>query len=86
MITSTREVQQLQQLLRNVAEVDPCDQTANIASQLAVDLEMMILPFHRSDLTDSQIHVLEYAESKRLVYVLLPEARHAVNLELLTDA
>lgn len=69
--------QQIQQLLRNVAEVDPNDVIANRASQLAVDLE---LPQKINRLTETERTLIRYAQSKRNVYVLKPGARHAQNL------
>jgi hypothetical protein len=73
------EIQRIKQLLRNVAEVDPDDTVANRASQLSVDLETLDRINH---LTDSERELIQYANSKREQYVLLPEARHAVNLEV----
>ena len=69
--------QRVMQLLRNVAEVDPNDEIANRASQLAVDLE---LPERIKNLTEAEIMLIRYAHSKRDQYVLRPGARHAVNL------
>lgn len=68
---------QIMQYLRNVAEVDPNDIIANSASQLAAELE---LPKRFERLTDSDQQLIRYAISKRDVYVLLPNHRHAVNL------
>lgn len=76
--------QQTQQYLRNVAEVDPCDATANRASQLAVDLEQ---PSKIENLTEEELALIDYARSKRHEYVLLPNAKHATKIlgENLTD-
>lgn len=68
---------QIMQYLRNVAEVDPNDIIANSASQLAAELE---LPKRFERLTDSDRHLIEYAISKRDVYVLFPGDRHATDL------
>jgi len=73
------EIQKIKQLLRNVAEVDPDDTTANRASQLSVELEMLD-KIH--NLTEDEKSLIQYAYSKRDQYVLKPEARHAVNLEV----
>jgi hypothetical protein len=75
------EIQTIQQRLRNVAEVDPNDQISNSASQLAVDLEYVRVPFDYNSLAEHEQNLIQYAISKRDVYVLLPGNRHAVNLE-----
>ena len=75
------ELQQIQGYLRNVAEVDPDDVTANLASQTSVDLETVKLPFELDTLGQAQRDIIDYAISKREVYVLHPGARHAVNME-----
>lgn len=72
------QTQQIKQLLRNVAEVDPNDTIANRASQLAVDLE---LPTKVTELSEAELMLIRYAFSKRNTYILEPGARHAVNLE-----
>lgn len=77
-LTAT-QTQQIKQLLRNVAEVDPNDIIANTASQLAVDLE---LPTKINNLSELELHLIQYAFKKRNTYILEPGARHAVNLEL----
>ena len=77
-LTAT-QTQQIKQLLRNVAEVDPNDIIANTASQLAVDLE---LPAKINNLSELELHLIQYAFTKRNTYILEPGARHAVNLEL----
>ena len=79
---NARDVQKIQALLRNVAEVDPNDTIANRASQLAVDLELVKFPFAYDTLSEAERMLVQYAISKRDVYVLRPDARHAVNLEL----
>jgi len=71
-------IQRTMQLLRNVAEVDPNDVIANSASQLAVDLE---LPEKIKQLTEVEQQLVRYAYSKRKQYVLLPSARHAVDMQ-----
>ncbi len=78
---TARDIQKIQGFLRNVAEVDPNDTIANRASQLAVDLEHVKLPFAYDALNDAEKLLVQYAISKRDVYVLRPDARHAVNLE-----
>lgn len=75
------QIQTIQQRLRNVAEVDENDQIANSASQLAVDLEYVRVPFDYRTLNEVEQNLIQYAISKRDVYVLTPGNRHAVNLE-----
>lgn len=79
---NAQNVQRIQALLRNVAEVDPNDVIANRASQLAVELEYVRFPFAYESLSESERMLVQYAISKREVYVLRPDARHAVNLAL----
>lgn len=74
---TVREVQHIKQLLRNVAEVDPDDRIANCASQLAVDLETV---GKINNLTEIEQAMIRYAHSKRKVYVLVGDAKHAVNV------
>ena len=78
---NTQNLQTVMGYLRNVAEVDPDDELANRASQLAVDLERVRTPFDIHTLDQSEQAILHYAVAKRSVYVLRPGARHAVNLE-----
>lgn len=75
------EIQTIQQRLRNVAEVDENDRIANAASQLAVDLEYAKVPLDYRTLAEHEQNLIQYAISKRDVYVLLPGNRHAVNLQ-----
>lgn len=75
------QIQTIQQRLRNVAEVDENDQIANTASQLAVDLEYVRVPFDYRTLNEVEQNLIQYAIAKRDVYVLAAGARHAVNLE-----
>lgn len=75
------QIQTIQQRLRNVAEVDENDVIANSASQLAVDLEYVRTPFDYRSLEEHLQNLIQYAISKRDVYVLADGARHAVNLE-----
>jgi hypothetical protein len=75
------DIQQIQGYLRNTAEVDPNDTIANAASQLAVDLEYVRVPFDHSSLESHQQALIQYAVRKRNQYVLLPGCRHAVDLE-----
>lgn len=74
-------IQQIMQFLRNVAEVDPNDVIANSASQLAVELEYVKLPFDYDLLNEAEKMLIQYAISKREQYVLHPGDRHAVNLQ-----
>lgn len=77
---NTQQIQQIQQLLRNVAEVDPNDIISNRASQLAVDLELT----HKvTQLSEDELELIQYAFSKKNTYRLEPGAKHAVNLELI---
>lgn len=79
---SVRDCQRIQQLLRNVAEVDPNDEIANRASRLGVDLELKPVPVSFvDDLTVAEQQLIQYAFSKRDVYVLEKDAKHAKNLE-----
>jgi hypothetical protein len=77
---NARNIQQIQGYLRNVAEVDSNDTISNSASQLAVDLEWVKTPFLFHTLTEAEQALVQYAISKREVYVLKDGARHAVNL------
>lgn len=72
------QTQHILQLLRNVSEVDANDIIANRASQLAVDLE---LPAKLARLSQAELALIQYAFTKRNIYVLKPDARHAVNLK-----
>ena len=74
---NARQVQQLMQLLRNVAEADSNDIIANAASQLAYELETVKLPFDFNSMNDKRQKVARYAVSKRDEYVLLPGKKHA---------
>ena len=74
---TVREIQHIKQLLRNVAEVDPDDRISNCASQLAVDLET---PHKINNLTETEQAMIRYAHSKRNVYVLAGNAKHATNI------
>lgn len=74
---NNRQLQQLMQLLRNVAEVDPNDIIANCASQLAYELETVRAPFDTDGLNTKRQELVKYAISKRNTYVLLPGAKHA---------
>ncbi len=67
---------QVMQYLRNVAEVDPNDLIANSASQLGAELE---LPKRTERLTAEDLHLIDYAISKRDVYILFPGDRHATD-------
>lgn len=77
-IKTTKDLQQLMQLLRNVAEVDAEDIISNCASQIAYEFETTKVPFDLSDLNDKRQEVIRYAISKRNRYILKPGARHAV--------
>ena len=74
---NNREIQQLMQLLRNVAEVDDNDIIANCASQLAYELETVRAPFDTDSLNVKRQELVKYAIAKREEYVLLPGAKHA---------
>ena len=74
-----QNILQIQGYLRNVAEVDPNDEIANAASQLAVDLEIVPVPFDYDTLSEAEKATVQYAIKKRDIYVLRPGARHAVN-------
>jgi len=74
---NNRELQQVMQLLRNVAEVDPNDIISNCASQLAYELETVRAPFDTDTLNTKRQELVKYAISKQHTYVLLPGAKHA---------
>lgn len=78
---NAQNIQRIQGYLRNVAEVDPNDVISNRASQLAVDLELVRVPFLYESLSEAERMLVQYAVSKRDVYVLRLNARHAVNLQ-----
>ena len=78
---NAQNIQQIQGYLRNVAEVDANDVIANAASQLAVDLEYVRIPFHFDTLSEAEQQMVHYAVARRDRYVLRPGARHAVDLE-----
>ena len=78
---NAQNIQQIQGYLRNVAEVDSNDRIANAASQLAVDLELVRVPFLYESLTEAERMLVQYAIRKRDQYVLLPGARHAQDLQ-----
>lgn len=77
-MNTLRKIQYIKQLLRNVAEVDPDDDIANRASQLAVELETL---GKINELSEMEKALVRYAYSKRKVYVFSSNDRHAVNLE-----
>lgn len=76
---NTRNQQQIMGYLRNVAEVDPRDEIANAASQLAVDMEYWPNSVDFEELKPITQQMIRYAISKRDVYVLEPGAKHAHN-------
>ena len=92
---SAKQVQEIMQVLRNVAEVDPTDEIANAASQIAYELETVKLPLAYDDLNEKRMlgaasyddlnekrqKVIRYAFSKRDQYVREPGARHATDLK-----
>ena len=78
---TAKQVQEIMQVLRNVAEVDPTDEIANAASQIAYELETVKLPLHFDDLNEKRQKVIRYAFSKRDQYVREPGARHATDLK-----
>ena len=82
---TVQNLQQIMQLLRNVAEVDPNDQIANAASSLAYRLEsagtsVFDMPMVFTAWTPLDQATVRYAITKRKQYVLLPGARHAKNI------
>ena len=78
---NTRNQQQIMGYLRNVAEVDPRDEIANAASQLAVDMELWSNTVDFETLRPIDQQLIQYAVRKRNQYVLLPGCRHAVDLQ-----
>lgn len=79
---SVKQIQEIMQYLRNVAEVDPNDEIANAASSLAYRLESagtsvfdMSMDFDRWTPVDQQ--TAQYAIRKRNKYILKPGAKHA---------
>ena len=82
---TVQQLQQIMQLLRNVAEVDPNDQIANAASSLAYRLEgagtsVFDMPMVFDAWTPLDQAAVKYAISKRKQYVLRPGNKHAVNI------
>jgi hypothetical protein len=77
---NARNIQQIQGYLRNVAEADSNDRIANAASQLAVDLEFVRVPFEFTLLNAAEQSLVQYAVQRRERYVLREGARHAVDL------
>jgi len=77
---NAQQVQQLMVVLRNTAEVDPTDEIANAASQIAYELETVKLPFDFNDLNEKRQKVVRYAYSKRSQYIRVPGDRHATDL------
>ena len=78
---NAQNLQAVMQYLRNVAEVDANDIIANAASQLAVELEYVKIPFRFDSLSEAEQQMVHYAVARRDRYVLRPGARHAVDLE-----
>jgi hypothetical protein len=78
---NAQNLQTVMGYLRNVAEVDPNDVIANAASQLTSDLERVRVPFDLDTLESHERDLVHYAVARRNRYVLLPGARHAVDLE-----
>jgi hypothetical protein len=78
---NAQNIQRIQGYLRNVAEVDPNDIIANRASQLAVDLELVCVPFEYLSLSEAEQALVQYAIRKREQYVLLQGHRHATDLQ-----
>ena len=74
------QVQQIMQVLRNVAEVDPTDEIANAASQIAYELETVKLPLMFDDLNEKRQKTIRYAFSKRKQSIREAGARHATDL------
>lgn len=77
---NAQQVQQIMQVLRNVAEVDPTDEIANAASQIAYELETAKLPLMFDDLNEKRQKTIRYAFSKRKQYIRPAGSRHAVDL------
>jgi hypothetical protein len=82
---STSNLQQIMQYLRNVAEVDPNDDIANAASDLAYRLEgagtsvfNMGMDFTEWSVLDQE--TAKYAIGKRDQYIRPAGSRHAVDL------
>ena len=82
---STSNLQTIMQYLRNVAEVDPKDDIANAASDLAYRLEgagtsvfNMSMVFTEWSMLDQE--TAKYAIGKRDQYIRVPGNRHATDL------
>jgi hypothetical protein len=82
---TVNNLQTIMQYLRNVAEVDPKDDIANAASDLAFRLEgagtsvfHMGMNFAEWSMLDQE--TVKYAISKRDQYIRVPGNRHAVDL------
>lgn len=83
---SVQNLQQIMQLLRNVAEVDANDTIANAASDLAFRLEsagtsVFDMPMNFAQWTPVDQATVEYAIAKRNRYIFKPGARHAVDIQ-----
>lgn len=79
---TVQNLQQLMQMLRNVAEVDANDEIANAASSLAYRLESagtsrFDMSMNFAEWSELDQATARYAISKRDVYVLRPGAKHA---------
>lgn len=82
---TVQNLQQIMQLLRNVAEVDPDDRVSNACSSLAYRLEaagtsVFDMPMDYNKWSPVDQAAVQYAIRKRNQYVLRPGAKHAVDL------
>jgi hypothetical protein len=82
---TVKNLQTMMQYLRNVAEVDPTDEIANAASDLAYRLEgagtsvfNMSMDFTEWSMLDQE--TAKYAIGKRDQYIRFPGDRHATDL------
>ena len=78
---NARQLQELMGYLRNTAEVDPTDEIANAASQIAYELETVKLPFDFNSMNEKRQAIARYAYHKRDQYVRHAGDRHATDLK-----
>ena len=83
---TVKNLQTMMQYLRNVAEVDPTDEIANAASDLAYRLEgagtsVFNMGMNFLDWSELDQQTVKYAISKREQYIRVPGDRHATDLQ-----
>ena len=83
---TVKNLQTIMQYLRNAAEVDPSDEIANAASDLAYRLEgagtsVFDMSMNFLDWSELDQTTAKYAIGKRDQYIRTPGARHATDLQ-----